>query len=426
LTESFLHYVWQFQYFDKKSLTTSVNESIQVFHPGVRNTHAGPDFSDARIRIGDLEWRGSVEIHIKASGWTDHHHDDDAAYEKVILHVVWENDKPIIRSDGSPMPTLELKDRADLSLWSSYKKLFTSAETIPCSGSFASVPDILKMSMLDKALTQRLQSKANAVLEILNYNQGSWEETAYQLLFRNFGFKVNADPFLQLAKALPYKVIQKHADQPIQVEALLFGQAGFLEIINPDEYAALLIREYSILSTKFNLSDQKLHFSQWRFLRLRPANFPTVRLAQLASLLTNKKSLFNQFIEAESCKELMKQFTVEQSPYWQNHYLFGQETSKAPPLGKGSIQNIMINTTIPLLAAYSVTHDDQHYMDRAVEWLQHIPAEKNIILRQWQSVGCRVKTAFDSQALIELFNSYCQKRRCLECAIGSALIKPVD
>jgi hypothetical protein len=424
LTESFLHYLWQFQYFTKKALTTSRGEPIQIFHPGIRNSNAGPDFSDARIAIGELEWRGTVEIHIKASGWHDHHHGDDAAYENVILHVVWENDKKVMRSDGSEMPTLELKDRVDLELWGKYKTLYTSAEKIPCAHTWNSVQDVIKLSMLDKALSQRLESKAKRVMELLEKNLGDWEETCYQLVCMNFGFKVNTDPFLQLARSLPYKILLKHSDQPMQQEALLFGQAGFLEKTCDEEYPKLLQREYSLLSKKYGLGNKQLHTSQWRLLRLRPANFPTIRLAQVAALIHKRRNLFSLLIATPAYDKLFALLDVEQSEYWKTHYQIGKVTEHVPSLGKSSIQNLIINTVVPLLAAYSITHDDQVYMDGAIEILHYITAEKNVITRNWSEIGYTVRTAFDSQALLELYNSYCQKRRCLECVVGSSLIRP--
>jgi len=407
-------------------LQTSTGENIQVFQPGNRNSDSGPDFSDARIKIGDIEWRGSVEIHIKASGWIDHHHSTDEAYEKVILHVVWENDKPIVRNDGTHMPTLELKNRVDMSLWSRYKNLFTSAEPIPCGNSWSSVRDITKFSMLDKTVMHRLEMKADSVLQTLKKNAGDWEETCYQLVFKNFGFKINADPMLQLAQALPYRVLLKHLDKPYQVEALIFGQAGFLEKVKEDDYTTVLLREYSVLSKKYTLEPKSLKLVQWRFLRLRPANFPTVRLAQLASLFVKQQNLFSKIVESEDFKQLFGLFDVEQSEYWRTHYQFSKETKgEVPFLGEASIHNLIINTIAPLLVAYGKAHDDQIFVDRAIALLQQVKAESNKITRQWATLGFNVKTAFDSQGLIELYNNFCLKRRCLDCSVGSHLvIKP--
>ncbi len=424
MNESFLHYIWQFQYFKKDDLRTSEGEALQIFQPGMRNSNAGPDFEEGKIRIGKLEWRGSIEIHINASGWNDHHHSDDQAYEKVVLHVVWENDKPIQRTDGSMMPTLELKYRVDVTLWNRYKKLFTSVEAIPCANSWSKVANITKLSMLEKTVIQRLESKSELVKALLLKNNNDWEETCYQLLCKNFGFKVNTEPMLQLAQVLPYKTLLKHLDKSIQIEALLFGQAGFLEKVKEDEYTAVLKREYNLLGKKYSLKAIQMNVVQWRFLRLRPANFPTVRLAQLASLLSSQKNLFSKMLESTSYKHLTGFLEIEQSQYWQHHYQLGKKSKTVvPSFGKSSVQNIMINTITPLLAAYGQLHAEQVLLARAVEILQHIPAENNKIIREWSGLGCKVTSAFDSQGLIELYNSYCMKRRCLECNIGLNIIK---
>ena len=424
MTESFLHYIWQYQYFKKDELRTSEGDVLEIFHPGIRNSHAGPDFSETKIRIGKLEWRGSIEIHIKASGWNDHHHSTDQAYEKVVLHVVWENDKPILRTDGSAMPTLELKNRVDLKYWDRYKKLFTSTESIPCANNWHNVSGIIKLSMLERTLLKRLESKAEGVKTLLSNNENDWEETCYQLLCKNFGFKVNAEPMLQLAEVLPFKILRKHLDQPMQLEALLFGQAGFLEKVKEDDYSRVLKREYHVLSNKYKLDEKQMNVVQWRFLRLRPANFPTVRLAQIASLLMSQKNLFSKIVESGSYKDLTDIFRTDQAEYWQQHYQPGKKSNTlVPSLGKSSIENILINTIAPLLTAYGQLHAEQIFIDRAVEILQHIPSEDNKIVREWSKLGHQVSTAFDSQGLIELYNDFCMKRRCLECTIGAHIIK---
>jgi hypothetical protein len=426
MSESFLHYLWEFQYFTKIDLQTTDGERVVVFHPGHRNTHAGPDFQNARILIGDMEWVGTVEIHINASGWWEHKHDVDLAYENVVLHVVWKSDRPVKRSDGTMLPTLELKNRVDESLLLSYKRLINSPTDIPCYASFNDIAELTKISMLDKALFHRLETKAASVTNLLQRNNNDWEETCYQLLAKNFGFKVNAEPFLQLAQGLPYRVIMKQADQLIQVEAMLFGQAGFLEgKADTDDYHTLLRREYTLLSRKFNLQPTQLNKSQWKFLRLRPANFATVRLAQFAALLQGRKNLFSQLIGIDSFKTLREIFSVLQSEYWQSHYRFGKPVEEAvPALGDASIENIAINTVAPLLVAYGKAKDENGFIDQAVTILQQIHAESNKITRQWVAMGVPIKTAFDSQALIELYNNFCLRRRCLDCNIGASLLKP--
>ena len=424
MNESFLHYLWQFQYFDKNDLASSEGEPISILKIGHLNSNAGPDFSDAKIKIEGIEWAGTVEIHIKSSDWHVHHHQTDAAYENVVLHVVWENDKPILRQDKSLLPTLELKNRVDTLILKEYKKLINSSASIPCEKSFAQVDDLVKLSMLDKALMQRLENKANQVNEVLKLNQGDWDETFYHLLAKNFGFKVNADPFYQLAKSLPYKIIQKQ-NSLLQVEALLFGQAGMLETKTKDEYITSIFQEYKLLAQKYSLLESRLNPSQWRFLRLRPANFPTVRIAQFASLLYSSKNIFSQLVSANSFSSIEKLLSVDQSVYWNNHYRFGKKAKgEVPDLGESSIQNIIINTVAPLLVAYGKYKDEQLFIDRALELLQQLPAEQNKITRTWSALGLNVKTAFDSQSLIELYNNFCQKRQCLNCSVGISILKP--
>jgi hypothetical protein len=424
VNESFLHYLWQFQYFDKKDLHSSEGESISILKVGFLNSNAGPDFSDAKIKINGIEWAGTVEIHIKSSDWKAHHHEKDAAYENVVLHVVWDNDMPVIRKDKTLIPTLELKNRVDLSLLKEYKKLINSPGAIACEKSFPHVEDLVKLSMLDKALMQRLENKASQVNEILKLNHGDWDETCYQLLAKNFGFKVNADPFYQLAKLLPYKIIQKQ-NSLLQVEALLFGQAGMLETKTKDEYITSIFQEYKLLAQKYSLLESRLNPSQWRFLRLRPANFPTVRIAQFASLLFSTKNIFSQIISANSLSSILKFLSIDQSAYWKVHYRFGKKAKgTVPDIGESSIQNIIINTVTPLLVAYGKYKDEQLFIDKAVEHLQQLPAEQNKITHTWGELGLKVKTAFDSQSLIELYNNFCQKRQCLNCSVGISILRP--
>lgn len=425
MQESLLHYLWQFQYFDRVQLQTTEGENVVVFNPGYRNIHSGPDFSTARIQIGDIEWIGHVEIHIQASGWYDHKHDSDPAYENVILHVVWKNNSSVLRKDSTRLPTVELQGRVEESLLLRYNRLLFNPETIPCAGSLAKVHEILRMSMIEKSLMTRLQYKTALIQEMLHQNNQDWEETCYQLLARNFGFKVNAEPFLSLARSLPYKMILKHTDQLIQVEALLFGQSGMLDEKVKDDYFQLLQREYHLLSQKFRLENNKLNKVQWRFLRLRPANFPTIRIAQFATLLSLQKNIFSKFIEAQSYSDLFRILAINQSGYWIHHYLFNKYiTEEISSLGKMSIENIIINTVVPLIVAYGREKDDQNLVDRALGILQQIPAEENTITKKWKTLEFNCSNAFDSQGLIELYNNFCLRKRCLDCTIGSSLIRP--
>lgn len=425
MSEAFIHYLWQFQYFNKNELQTTTGDLVQIFHPGIRNSHSGPDFYNARMKIGAMEWIGSAEIHIHSSGWMDHKHDSDPAYDNVVLHVVWDNDTPIRRRDGSLLPTIELHDRVEQKFFSNYQRLVNSPETIPCAPYLPQVHDIIRVSALERAVVDRLESKSLRISETLSRNHGDWQETFYQILSQSFGFKINAEPFQQLARLLPYKVLRKHGDKLLQVEALLFGQAGFLDDEAEDDYYMLLRREYNVLRQKYGLSDRRLNKSQWKFLRLRPANFPTIRLAELAALLYYRPSLFSQLLEMENFHDLCSLFLIEHSDYWKTHYTFFKEAREPISfMGSSSIATVIINTVVPLLVAYGKSKDDERYIERAVTILQHMPPEANHIVSQWKNMGMKSRTAFDTQGVIELNNSYCARRRCLDCEIGMSLINP--
>lgn len=425
MQESFLHYIWQFQYFDKKDLVTTQGDQLQVIRTGLHNTNAGPDFSDAKVRIGLMSWAGSVEIHIASSEWEAHRHHHDRAYDSVVLHVVWTDDKPVKLGDGSLLPTLVLKGRIDTQLLTRYRKLMGTSFVIPCARSFGKIPDIIKLSMIDRVLVERLEQKSDSVMELLHHNNNDWDETTYQLLAKNFGFKVNSQPFFQLARGVPYKYLGRHADNPKQVEAIVFGQAGFLDEAVTEVYHRLLRREYKILAAKYQLHQSKLKASQWKFLRLRPANFPTIRLSQFCALLCEQKNIFSRILELEDYPSVHRLFKADQSEYWKSHYTFrhGQK-AELTRMGTSSIDNIIINTVAPLLVAYGRHHSDTSFLDRAQKILSDVPAENNRILRSWLTLGLDVRNAFTSQGLIQLFNSYCVPRRCLDCSIGASLLKP--
>lgn len=424
MNEAFLHYLWQFQQFDKSNLLTITGEKIAVLKTGILNTDAGPDFSHARLQINDIEWVGNVEIHIKSSDWKVHKHQQDEAYNNVILHVVWENDQTITRQDGSFIPTLELKPIADINLLNKYQQLIDNQLTIPCQVQFSEVSTLSKIGILDKVLAKRLQQKTQIVAQIFEQNKGDWEETAYQLLARNFGFKLNSETFLRLAQNLPLKVLQKHRNNLIQIEAMLFGQAGLIEKV--DEYSEKLVQEYEFFAAKFSLKSLQLASHEWKFLRTRPANFPTIRIAQLAKLITQQQSFFSLFTQTNSIEDLRNALKIEQSIYWQEHYNFGKTANKyLVGLGKDSINNILINTVIPLLACYSEKTDNQELMSRCVSFLEALPAEKNHITEIWEGLGLEIKTAFDSQASIELYNNFCTQKRCLQCNVGIEILKKV-
>ena len=434
MSEAFLYFLWQYQYFTKLNLTTTDGDSIQVLHPGFRNHDSGPDFFNARLLINDVEWGGTVEMHTKTSDWLTHRHQHDRAYDNVILHVVWQDDRDttgrrVDRPDGTPLPTLELNTLTDATLIDRYALLSDSPDAIPCAGQFRSVQPLRLTSMLDRAMLQRLERKAAGVRAVFETTGGDWEETAYRLLAVNMGFKINADPMAQLSRAVPLKAILKHRDVLLQAEAMLFGTAGLLDVDESqpgtaDDYTAILQREYRFLAVKYQLSDKQVTAHAWKWGRLRPANFPTLRLAQLARLLTKHASLFSLFVGTDNADALLKSLQVTPSDYWQSHYRFGKVAAQpVPALGPNSAGNIVINTVVPLLAAYAHHRGQPAYIDRAIALLEQLPAEKNRLTDGWDALGLGVRTAFDSQASIELYNEFCTVKKCLSCQIGAGLLK---
>ena len=424
MNESFIHYLWQHQYFRREGLDTHRGEAIQVFNPGKLNRNAGPDFLEAKIKIGPIDWAGSVEIHIKSSDYNSHQHQNNPAYNNVVLHVVWQHDQEVQREDGTLIPTLELRTRVDETLIKEYRKLIHSSFQIPCSNSFSRIKPLTVISMIEQAAIQRLRTKATIIQQQYKDNKGDWEETFYQVLAKNFGFKINAEPFGALAKAVPLRVIRKNSDIQ-KTEALLFGMAGFLDVKKGDNYFLTLQKEFDFLVHKFNLTDRKMNKAQWKFLRLRPANFPTLRMAQLACVLSNTMPLFEKILNEQELPGIKKIFSIQASPYWQVHYSFGKESNKGyGNLGEESIDNILINSVVPMMAAYAQERNEGMFFERTLEFLQKIKPESNTILRSWQSLGVKATNAFDSQGFIEQMNEGCKKRNCLNCSVGNYLLKP--
>ncbi len=416
MTERLLQFIWQFQYFNKGELATTKGETVQILFAGQYNTNQGPDFSDAKIKIEKTIWAGSVELHIKTSDWIKHNHQKDKNYNNVILHVVWEDDG--IKNN---IPVIQLKGRVSIILLQRYEELMNSSSFIPSEKSIHLVPDIVWKSWKDRLLVERLLRKANVVETSLQLNNYHWEETFWWLLARNFGMKVNADCFEAIAQSISVKILAKHKSQIHQLEALMLGQAGLLEEKFSEEYPILLQKEYRFLQNKYKLKPVPLPF---HFLRMRPGNFPTIRLAQLAMLISESAHLFSKIKEADSIKEVSKWFDVTANDYWHYHYRFDETSSfKKKKLGASMIDNIIINTVAPVLFAYGNYHDEDKYKDKALKWLEQTAAESNSITKGFQKLGVENRTAFDSQGLIELKNEYCNKKRCLECAVGNSILK---
>ncbi|MEM9391309.1 MAG: DUF2851 family protein [Bacteroidota bacterium] len=423
MQEAFIHFVWKHQYFNKGALTTTEGLAANVLKPGSYNTDAGPDFKEAKVIIDGLEWRGSIEIHHRSSDWVVHGHTKDKAYNNVILHVVWLHDKAVKRSDGTEIPTLEIANRVEPALINSYKGLMNSLWPIPCVDQLAGVEGVVFSSMIDKIAVERLDEKASLATDVFYSIANDWENTAFRLLAKNFGFKTNAEQFQRLAELVPAKLLKKHSDNITQLEALLFGQAGFLDSRPQDEYQAGLQAEHQFLKYKYDLPEPMSEF-QWKFMRLRPANFPTLRIAQLAGVMQHQQGLFSRVKEIKNENDLKALFGSYTSDYWCKHYRFGKEAKgKVSEMGLSSIQNIGINTVAPLLAAYGKLHDQQQYMNQSIELLQSLRSESNRITKLWHGLGIKSASSFESQGLIQLYNNYCSKKQCLRCNVGVKLLQ---
>ncbi|WP_163716535.1 DUF2851 family protein [Mangrovibacterium lignilyticum] len=420
MNEFFLQFLWKHRLFDSDSLITSSGLPIQVLSPGFQNSDAGPDFFNARLKIGDTTWAGNVEIHLRASDWKKHKHEQDAAYDNVILHVVKEDDELIRNSKGESVECTCLSYPEELE--SNYENLLRSNSWIPCAKSIHRVPPITLQIWYHALMVERLEQKTGEIVMRLEQNKNDWNETFYQFLARNFGFKTNSLPFELLAKALPLSVLAKHKNDLFQLEALLFGTSGLLnEELVGDDYFIALRREFSFLYKKYKLKPLEGHL--WKFLRLRPVNFPTVRIAQFAQLIHQSSALFSHLIEMGKLADIKQLFQLEASDYWQTHYKFNKESKKQlKHLGDSSFHNLVINTLVPFLFVYGDYHQKQNLKDLALAYMEQIPAEQNSILTNWGELGISARSAFDSQALIQLKNSYCNAKKCLNCPVGMKLI----
>jgi hypothetical protein len=418
MTERLLQFIWQFQYFNTGKLETSSGESLLVTHPGQWNVHQGPDFSDARIKISDKSWAGNVELHIVASDWHRHAHHKDQNYENVILHVVWRNDDGRL---AATLPTLVLEDRISVLLLQQYESWMHSSAFIPCANYIQGVNDLSWVSWKERLLVERLQRKCGQIQEMLETNNFHWEETLWWLMSRNFGLSVNAGAFEELARSIPLVLLTRHRRQIHQLEAILLGQAGLLKDYQEDKYFLLLKKEYTFYKLKYGL---EIIHSPVHFLRMRPPAFPTVRLAQLAMLLHSSSNIFSSFLEAEDIKELKALLDITANDYWHYHYTFGHTSAYIPKtLGSHMINNIIINTIAPLVFAYGHFHRYEKFLVKTMEWLSQTAAEKNVVTQGFSSLGIKCGNAAESQALIELKTQYCEKRRCLDCAIGNSILK---
>lgn len=415
MTEEFLYYVWLFKLY-KKDLISTNGESITILSPGIRNSDSGPDFFNAKIKIGETLWSGNVEMHLNSSDWDKHKHQFDPAYNNVILHVVYENDKEVKNEAGNVLCQLEMKSNILSSAEWNYQKLINNNKQILCSEFISDIDNITWIHWKERLLLQRLERKVSYIKDLFEYKNKDWNATFYILLAKYFGQKINQLPFELLAKSIDFNVIQKCIDSPLKIEALVFGQAGMLENDFVDEYPKQLKAEYKFLRKKYQLGP--IDKSLWKFLRLRPVNFPTIRLAQFSVLLMSSGFLFSKIRELNTIKDLREIFNFEVHEYWNTHFQFDKESRFASKkIGKSFIDVILINVIIPLLFFYGKESGENKYEEYSLKLLEETKAEKNNITSKWEDQNLLVQSAYDSQSLIELYNEYCSKKRCLNCEI---------
>lgn len=422
MPEEFLQYIWENKLFTSENLQTVAGDKIEIINVGKRNTDSGPDFFNAKIKIDNTIWVGNVEIHRLSGDWERHSHNTDAAYNNVILHVAEIIDKPVFRSNGEEIPALVLQYPAALK--TNYQKLLDAKTWIACQNQFHKVDPVILQLGFNRLMIERLEDKTSEILSRLQANNNDWNATFYQMLARMFGFKVNAVPFELLAKSLPIEVLAKHKSNLFQLEALLFGNSGLLnEQLLGDDYYINLRNEYSFLHKKYQLKGIESHL--WKFMRLRPGNFATVRISQFAALIHRSHGLFSKIIEIDNINELKQLFKVQASEYWNSHFNFNKNSIKysVKELGESSINTIILNVVIPFLFVYGEKQNKEHLKNRSLEFLEQLPAEKNSIVEKWQKLGVESRSAFESQALLQLRNKYCEQKKCLNCQIGVKLVR---
>ncbi len=421
MQEDFLHYVWKHKKFTTPSLLTTSGELVTLVKVGQHNHHSGPDFFNSQLGISGQLWAGNVEIHIKSSDWYVHNHETDLAYDNVILHVVYEHDTEIFRKDNTVIPTLELKNYISKELLDNYQNLFSiQNKWINCENDFGSVDDFVRDNWFENLYFERLERKSKAIDMMLTISKNDWEAVLFKLLAKSFGLKVNGDAFLSMANSIAYSIVRKTGTEPELLEALFLGQAGILEDDIEDAYYQKLKKDYQFLKQKFGLANS--HVTPLQFFRLRPPNFPTIRLSQLAMLYHKESNLFSKIISATTIEELRSLLKVSTSAFWSDHYTFEKMSkSTKKTLTDSFIDLLLINTILPLKFCYA-RHQGQSVDEVILSIIQEIDSENNSIVNTFNAIKNVSKSALQSQALIQLKTEYCTKNKCLQCAIGNSLL----
>ncbi|MFD0862570.1 DUF2851 family protein [Sungkyunkwania multivorans] len=421
MKEDFLHYIWKYKKFNTLNLKTNTEETVEVLSVGDHNHNSGPDFFNAKVRIADQLWAGNVEIHLRSSDWYSHKHQKDTSYDNVILHVVWEHDAEVFRKNNERIPVLELREVIDKGTLDNYHMLFANMQRwIPCENDLSVVDDFVWDHWLERLYIERLEQKSQPILQLLESSNNDWEAVLFKMMAKSFGLKVNGEAFFAMSRSFDFSLLRRLQQDLSQLEALLLGQAGLLENSVEDAYFQRLKKDYEYLVRKFHLANATVPVPQ--FFRLRPNNFPTIRLAQLANLYHTKKGIFSTLMRLESRKEFYDELRTGVSEYWERHYGFGiQSKKRARSLSKDFIDLLLLNTIIPIKFCY-MQQQGKSDVDGILKLAQDIKPEDNAIVRKFNSLTKVTESAVETQALLQLKSFYCEKHQCLRCAIGNELL----
>ncbi len=420
MTEDFLHTIWKFKLLGLSEFIGVNNEQIKIIAIGEHNQHSGPDFFNSKISINGVVLAGNVEIHIKTSDWLRHNHQNDKAYNNLVLHVVYEHDKTLLQNEDNNVSVLELKKYIHPLLIKKYDDIKFSRQIIPCGAALSTVPDLQWNSWLDRLMISRLEEKTKYIQQLFEFTDSNYEETLYIFLMRTFGFKINNDAFELLAKTLPYSLVRKYSDDPFRLEALLFGTAGLLDDLFDDKYPKLLQNELAFLKSKHQIVSLKKE--SWKFSKTRPVNFPTIRLSQIAALFHKSQSLYHLLEKLPDLKALNNFFNVSTSIYWESHYTFDNPSEdRRKPLGNVAIHSLIINCIVPFIFFKSAGNET--LCNYALNLLSQLPAELNSKTKPFSLLKKKACHALESQAQIQLYDHFCSVKACLHCNVGGYLLK---
>ena len=422
MNEALLHTIWKYKLLGQSKFTGTKNETIEIVSIGEHNKDSGPDFFNSKILINDVLLAGNVEIHIKTSDWLKHNHQNDTAYNNLVLHVVYEHDVELEQNNAYNVSVLEIKNSIKPSLIEQYSSIALSKNEISCGRSISTIPYIIWTSWLDRSAVSRIESKTEYIEHLFSHSKQNYEDTLYLLLFRNFGFKINNEAFELLGKTISYSILKKYSDNLLQLEALLYGCAGFLDELFEDDYPKLLQNEFEFLRHKHQLVPLKKEV--WKFSKTRPVNFPTIRISQLANIIHRQNSLFHLLETKPGITQIKELFSVSTHPYWQTHYKFDVNADEGiKVLGDTAFQLLVINTIVPFLFFMARHSSKEDLTDYALDLLTELPAEKNSKTDEFSKLGVKAKNALESQAQIQLYDNFCSRKACLHCNVAEHLLK---